>query len=203
MTIVSFLFLIIMSEFWKDVGWSPERVFYLLEHRFQKNSFRTSFDFKSFPPDQPAKNTKISRSGLELYSTGIKLVENEEENLSSEDESEEISSSKSTISLGEDEHLDKLAQWEPEKSPLLNIESEEEEEMNEEIAHVNPVDLPTGKFRTETNVLIIHSRRLETSSNDIEDLFVTFVHHPVKTEPVYNLPQLDGQTDSSFSSNHK
>jgi hypothetical protein len=42
-------------------------------------------------------------------------------------------------------------------------------------------------------------------TTEVEDLLVTFVHHPVKNEPISydsNLPQLDGQTDFLFNNNH-
>jgi hypothetical protein len=50
---------------------------------------------------------------------------------------------------------------------------------------------------------------VEPPKTQVEDLLVTFVHYPVKTEPMindnndFNLPQLDGQTDFSFDNNPK
>jgi hypothetical protein len=50
----------------------------------------------------------------------------------------------------EDDHLDRLAQWEPDKySSIVENEDEIEETMNEDVTQVNPLDLPTGKFRSE------------------------------------------------------
>jgi hypothetical protein len=44
---------------------------------------------------------------------------------------------------------------------------------------------------------------IETPTTEVEDLLVTFIHRPIKSEPIiydFNPPQLDGQTD--FLSDH-
>jgi hypothetical protein len=138
-----------------NISLNTERIFDLLECRFKSNSLKTSFDFKSFPPEQPADNIKISHSSFKFYNpTVTKSTENnDDESVSSEssnDEDEEVSS---MDDLAEDDHLDRLAEWEPDKnSPIVESEEEEEDnvqQMNEEITQVNPLDLPTGKFRSE------------------------------------------------------
>jgi hypothetical protein len=155
-----------------NISFNTERIFHLLECRFKTNSLRTSFDFKSFPPEQPANNIKLSQSSLKFHPTVIQSIENDDESVSSEssnDEDEEISSPKSANDHDEDDYLNRLAQWEPDKnSPIVESEEEEEEEiednvqsMNEEIIQINSLNLPTGKFRSEGNDRNIHFRNAD------------------------------------------
>jgi hypothetical protein len=183
-----------------DICLNSERISYLLEYRFKRNSNRTSFDFKCFLPEQPSNNRKISHSLTKNYSTIIKSIDNDDENVSSEsseDEIEQISSPKSSINLTDDDYLDKLAEWEPNKSTLL-VESNEDEEEEETIQQMNDEDAHIDSIGSS-----------EMPSAEIEDLLVTFVHCPVKNEPMIydtndlNLPQLDGQTDFLFNNNHQ
>jgi len=56
------------------------------------------------------------------------------------------------------------------------------------------------------NDRIICFLQLEMPTNEVEDLLVTFIRHPVKIEPISydsNIPQLDGQTDFLFNNHSK
>ena len=70
------------------------------------------------------ENVKISHPSLNIYPTVIKSIENNDENLSSNDEDKEISSPKSmNDENADDDNLDRLAQWEPDKySPIVENE---------------------------------------------------------------------------------
>jgi len=197
---------------------NSERIFYRLEYRFKNNSCKTSFDFKSFLPEQPSYNTKMSCSLLEFHPIIIKSIDDDDDHVSSEsseDEIEQISSSKSSINLVNDDYLNKLAEWEPGKSPgiIENDDDDEEEaiendvqQMNNENTHADSIDSSTSKFynflKINLNLLI------EIPTSQVEDLLVTFTDYPVKTEPMiydnndFNLTQLDGQTDFLFNNNN-
>jgi hypothetical protein len=138
-----------------DVCFNSERIVYRLECRFKSNSSRISFDGKCFPLEKPEENIKVSRSLLKLCPIIRKSMDNEDENIlseSSEDEIEQISSPKSAINVVNDDYLDELAEWEPNKSSHLILENDEEEDieeniqqMNNETTHVDPLDSSTGK----------------------------------------------------------
>jgi hypothetical protein len=137
-----------------DICLNSERISYLLEYRFKCNSNRTSFDFKSFLPEQPSNRTKISRSLLKFYPTVKNSMTNNNENLSSEsseDEIEEISSPKSPLNITDDDYLNQLAEWNPDKFQSIHESDQEEEEIRNDSHQINnynippePMDLPTG-----------------------------------------------------------
>jgi hypothetical protein len=136
---------------------NSERVFYLLERRFKSNSTRTSFDFKSFLPEQPSNNTKVSRSLLRFHPSVNSVNDNEEQILSesSEDEIEETSSPKLSPN-DDDDYLNKLAEWEPNKFQSMSESDDDGENeeakmilqtINNENTLVDPMDLSIGKSK--------------------------------------------------------
>jgi len=164
---------------------NSERIFDILEYRFKRNSNRTSFYFKTFLPEQPSNNIKLSHSLLKIHPKINESIDNDDENSSSEsseDEIEQISSPNMLTNLTDDDYLDKLVEMEVKKSPSI-VESSEDDEEEEEIESMD----------SSTNV--------EMPSTEVEDLLITFTHYPVKNEPIEseNLPQLDGQTDILFN----
>ena len=109
-----------------------------------------------------------------------------DENLSSESSEEEFEAKCSPMSvnnLAEDDRLAKLAEWQPETM----IESSESDEDEAEIAQIDHDEfrLPDKPIDGEE----VHQLR----NSPVEDLLVTYVHHPIKIEP--SIPQIDGQTD--------
>jgi hypothetical protein len=165
---------------------NSERISYIFEYRFKKNSNRTSFDFKTFLPEQPSNNIKFSHSLLKIHPKIIESIDIDDENSSSEsseDEIEQISSPKMLTNLTDNDYLDKLVEMEVKKSPSIVESSEdEEEEKIEDNIHIEPIDS-------------------SIPSTEVDDLLITFIHYPVKSEPIEseNLPQLDGQTDILFN----
>ncbi|CAF1486647.1 unnamed protein product [Adineta steineri] len=179
-----------------NICWNSQRISYLFARRFRSNSSWTSFDFKFFLPEQPSNNTKISRSLLKFYSLKMNLSINDAENMSSDDlddNLEEVSSPKAPCNSNDDNHLDKLAEWEPGKF-LPTIESDDDEE---EVKDNNKI---IANENTHTDSMNLST---EISSSQVEDLFITYINRPVKNEPmVYDnndflFPQLDGLTDFS------
>ena len=134
---------------------NSERISYRLEYRFKSNSIRTSFDFKSFLPEQPSDNAKVSRSLLKFCPISITSINNDDNTMSSEsseEEIEEISSPKTSFHASDDDYLTKLAEWEPSKpQPLIDSDDEEEirndtQAIIHENDHIDSMDMSTGKF---------------------------------------------------------
>jgi hypothetical protein len=135
-----------------DVCFNSERIVYRLECRFKSNSSRISFDGKCFPLEKPEENIKVSRSLLKLCPIIKESMDNEDDNVSSESSEDEIEQISSPINLVNDDYLDELAEWEPNKSSHIILENDEEEDieeniqqMNNETTHVDPLDSSTGK----------------------------------------------------------
>lgn len=189
---------------------NSERISSLLQSRFKRNSNRTSFDFKSCFIEQILNNIKFPRSSsFETYPRIIKTSENILSE-SSDEEIEQISSPNLTTDVmdddnNDDDYLDKLARWEPNKLSTIETdeddEEEEEAEKMEDHIHIDSVYSPAGRSIRYKNNQKQKQKHLfvsiEMSSTEIEDLFITYVQDPVKTEPVINvnIPQLDGQND--------
>jgi hypothetical protein len=135
---------------------NSERISYLLECRFKSNSIRTSFDFKSFLPEQPSTNAKVSRSLLKSYPIRINSNNNDDdESISSEssdEEIEEISSPKSSFNVNNDDYLDNLAEWEPnQQQPIVETDDEEEvrndiQEIIHDNTHADSIDMSAGEL---------------------------------------------------------
>jgi hypothetical protein len=152
---------------------NSERISYLLECRFKSNSIRTSFDFKSFLPEQPSNNAKVSRSLLKLYPIRINSNNNDDESISSEssdEEIEEISSPKLSFNVNNDDYLDNLAEWEPNQQRPI-VETDDEEEVRNDIqaiihdnTHADAIDMSAGEpnfmQRLSANFLFVSNAHL-------------------------------------------
>jgi hypothetical protein len=208
-----------------NINLNPERVYHLLERRFKNNSTKTSFDFKSFLPEQPSNNAKVSRSLLRCQPKTI-YINHYEDNASSDaasSSSEEDHNDVFSTNDDDDDRLNKLAEWEPEKFQSM-IETDDDDddedenenifqsistENNEEENAINPMDVSSGIkfFYLQITILMIYFSFLvaeETPTDSTEDILVTYIHQPIKTEPISdnddddvfdNPPQLDGQID--------
>jgi hypothetical protein len=116
---------------------NSERVVQLLEHRFKSNSKQTSFDFKSFRPEQPSNNAKVSRSLLR-FNPIIKPTHVDDENISldssssdNDDDTEQHPNHENECSTNEDRYLNELAEWEPERClPIIpqDLDDDDDEE---------------------------------------------------------------------------
>ncbi|CAF0840192.1 unnamed protein product [Adineta ricciae] len=170
-----------------NVCWHRERISYYFRCRFQANSVRTSFDFKSFLPEQLSDNIKICPSSLQFYPITFDIIESNEQNATSDESEEEIelTSSPKLCTYDNDDFLNKLVEWKSDNHQPVD-ESDDDEAMNEQVERTMETDpLSAEKLTT-----------------DVEDLFVTYSCCPVKSEPVIPddidviFPQLDGQNDS-------
>lgn len=117
--------------FLTNIHLNAERVHHLLQYRFQRNSSKTSFDFKLFPPEQPLDNIKVSRSLLRCQPK-LNISNDYEDNFSSyssssdDDDQDEVFSNNDN----DDDRLQKLAEWDPSKFQSVNDTDEEEEDDN-------------------------------------------------------------------------
>jgi hypothetical protein len=155
---------------------NSERISYRIEKRFKSNSNRTSFDFKSFLPEKPSNNTKVSRSLLKIYPINESSVNTNDENLSSESsesETEEIPSPKLPLDTTNDDFLNVLLEWDPNKAqPVNESDIEEEEEVRNDTQQINNdtipsdhMDISTGKPITiDSCVNVCSSRNTNNSS---------------------------------------
>jgi len=138
-----------------NIDLNPQRIYHLLEHRFKSNSNKTSFDFKSFPPEQPSNNTKVSRSLLR-FQPKIKYTNDYDDNISSDSSSEEEEDNEEISSANDDDYLNKLAEWEPENfQPIIETDDDDDDEdeniiqsvsteNNEENNQINPMEYSPG-----------------------------------------------------------
>ncbi|CAF2813041.1 unnamed protein product [Rotaria sp. Silwood2] len=192
-----------------NIDLNSQRIRQLFERRFKCNSNITSFDFKSFPPEQPSNNAKVSRSFLR-YQPKIKPTNDYEENLSTDSSSSSSEDNDDVLSTNDDDYLNKLAEWEPENvQPLSDNDDDgddddnnnEDENQNENI--IQSTSNENNDEDNETNQMDCLTVE-DASTTHAEDLLVTFIHRPLKTEPISydnNMfqypPQLDGQIDFS------
>ena len=142
-----------------NIRLNSERISYILECRFKKNSIRTSFDFKSIPPQVPSLNAKVTRSLLKVDQKKIQSLNNDDNESisteSSDNANEEIPLLKTQIDTIDDDYLNRLAQWEPNNlQPSIENDDDEQEIENttEVVTNENnssePMDVLSGKFDT-------------------------------------------------------
>ena len=124
-----------------DIDLNSERIYHLLERRFKSNANQTSFDFKSFRPEQPSDNAKVSRSLLRCQPK-IQFLTDYDENFSSDSStSEEEDNDDEVLSTNDDDYLNKLAEWEPENfQPTTETDDDEDEENIFEV--ISPANTP-------------------------------------------------------------
>ena len=145
-----------------NVRWHRERISYYFRCRFQSNSVRTSFDFKSFPPEQLSDNIKICPSSLQFYPITFDIIENNEQNATSDESEEEIEliASPKLCTYDNDDFLNKLVEWKSDNHQTVD-ESDDDEVMNEQVGRdteTNP--LSAGIFSVENPVVeMSHSSR--------------------------------------------
>ena len=132
------------------------RIHRLLERRFRSNSNKHSFDFKSFAPEQPSNNAKVSRSFLRFQPKLTSPNDSEEymssdTDCSSDDDQEDEVYETEVSSSNDDDHLKKLADWEPEKfQPAIESDNDDEEDQEEN-------DITQQKITTEHNQMDVSS----------------------------------------------
>lgn len=150
-----------------DLVLTPERVQHLLECRFRSNSSQTSFDFKSFPPEQPTVNNKVSRSFLRCQPK-LNLSNDYDENYSSyssssdDDEQDEVFSSNDA----DDDRLNKLAEWEPSKFQSAN-ETDDEEEDDDNTSQLTSVETNEENHSNDSMDISTGTRFIDLLWNDI------------------------------------
>ena len=144
-----------------NIDLNSHRIRQLLERRFKSNSTKTSFDFKSFPPEQPSNNAKVSRSLLRCQPR-IEYTNDFDENITSDSASSEADDDEEVLSTNDDDdddYLNKLAEWEPESFQPI-VETDDEEDGNENIIQSvstentdgeNQMDLSSGTLLTHTH----------------------------------------------------
>ncbi|CAF3337928.1 unnamed protein product, partial [Rotaria sp. Silwood1] len=184
-----------------NVDLNSQRIRQLLERRFKSISNKTSFDFKSLPPEQPSNNAKVSRSFLR-YQPKLKPIHDDEQNISTDSSSSEEEDNDDALSTNDDDYLNKLAEWEPENfQPVIDDDDDEDENENENI--IQSTSKENNNEDNEINQMD-YSTVEDSSTTHAEDLLVTFIHRPLKTEPIsfdnnifHYPPQLDGQIDFS------
>jgi len=133
-----------------NIDLNSQRISNLLERRFKSNSNKTSFDFKSFPPEQPSNNTKVSRSLLRIQPK-VKYINDYEENISSNSSSsEDEEDNEEELSTNDDDYLNKLAEWEPENfQPVTETDDDDDDEENENI--IQSVSTKNGDEDNQTD----------------------------------------------------
>ncbi|UJR28413.1 hypothetical protein I4U23_009653 [Adineta vaga] len=109
-----------------------------------------------------------------------------------QDDTEEVSSS------NDDDYYKKLAEWEPGNFQPL-IETDDDGDVDDEDETI--IQTTTAETIEEDNAMDISSDPV-VSSSQVDDLLVTFIHRPVKSEPMNyddevfdRPPQLDGHVD--------
>jgi len=134
-----------------NIDLNSHRIRQLLERRFKSNSQKTSFDFKSFPPEQPSNNAKVSRSFLR-FQPKIQFTDDSEENLSSDSDSSEEQEEEieDIMSTNDDDYYKELAEWQPSSfQPMIETDDEEDQPENipEAIMTNNNIpDSPTNQM---------------------------------------------------------
>lgn len=159
------LFIISMSCLSTNNSWDIERY---LKYRLKKNAWKTSFDYKTLLFDPSITSMKIPPTSF--AKVNLLICNDSDENLS-DDEFDDSNSVISPDNHADDDRLAKLVEWEPERSS-----ESDEESIQDELPVDRSIDVP------------------RIPSPVVEDLLITYVHHPVKIEP--SIPQIDGQDDS-------
>ena len=137
-----------------NITLNSERIFNLLVRRFKSNSTRTSFDFKSFLPEQPSNNAKVSRSLLRFIPN--KDFNNEiEENALSDSSSSEEEDNEEVVSTNDDDYLNELAEWEPENfQPVIENDDDDDddgEDEDEDESVIQSIDVDDNNVDNHTN----------------------------------------------------
>lgn len=160
------------------------RIISLLERRLKRNSSYVSFDFKSLSPEKPSKKSKVSRSLLRIQP---KVLQNDDALLDSSSSSSSDEEPIEETSNADDDYLARLAEWIPDQRPVEEPEDEDEEGEEEPQTDLSSNSDP-----------IVPSTRVESESNESEEIELVYSSVPVKNEPSCPslcIPQLDGQTD--------
>jgi hypothetical protein len=144
-----------------NIDLNSQRIFQLLEHRFQSNSSTVSFDFKLFPPEQPSTNAKVSRSLLRFQPKSTSTIDDDDENVLSDgpseedEEDEEEEDNEEVFATNNDDYLDKLAEWQPgDFQPVIESDDDDVDENENIIQSVstenndenNQMDISIGKY---------------------------------------------------------
>lgn len=135
-----------------NIDLNPQRINHIFNRRFQSNATTTSFNFKSFHPEEPSSNAKVTRSLLRFHPKP-RLTDEDEYNASSEsysseeeeDLNDELSHADNELSNNDDDdHLDMLAEWEPQNF-LPIVESDGEEDCDDD-NHNDEINANTSIF---------------------------------------------------------
>lgn len=119
--------------------------------RFHRYSLRTNFDFKIFDIEQLTIERRQKRDLLEISSKKLEINDHQNENLSSDDDDEnEMLSSESERNSIDENYLDDLVKWEPNRLPQIEFDDEQEEISSNSSRPINnnelnSIDLPAGK----------------------------------------------------------
>ena len=169
-----------------NIDLNSERIYRLLERRFESNSNSTSFDFKSLLPEQLSNNAKVSRSLLRYQPKLNSTNNNDEENLSSDsisstDEDDyEVTSNNDNDDDNDndnDDYLDKLARWEPENFRPM-IETDDEDENNDQETMIQSIMIETDNENHQINysTSITMIQRKKSIFDKIENLAFLFLN---------------------------
>ena len=148
-----------------------ERVESILQRRFRSNNHQTSFDFKSIRPEKPSINAKVSRSLLRFNPGVVTRIRDENELISSSESSssseDEIETENEKLSKTDDEYLNELAEWEPDRFLTILSDDDDDESMISE----NETS-PNNNISEETRIPTGYSFRfLLDSSTEVRFLF--------------------------------
>ena len=117
-----------------NITFNAERISFLLERRFQRNSTRTSFDFKVFPPEKPSTDAKVSRSFLRIHPTSHSRSTDDDllpdsAPVSPSPADHDTDDLQSTANAEDNEKLEQLYDWVPgQHQATTHVHSDEEEE---------------------------------------------------------------------------
>ena len=117
-----------------NITFNAERISFLLERRFQRNSTRTSFDFKVFLPEKPSTDAKVSRSFLRIHPTSHARLTDDDLSPDSAPASPspadyDTDDIQSTANADDNENLEQLYDWvSGQYQATTNVDSDEEEE---------------------------------------------------------------------------
>jgi hypothetical protein len=160
-----------------NIELNSERVHQLLERRFKSNANKTSFDFKSFLPEQPSNNAKVSRSLLRFIPN--RNFDNDiEENILSDSSSSEEDDNEEALSANNDDYLNELADWVPENfQPMIENDDDDDDDKDE-----------------DENVM----RSNNIQDNDDEDNFTNQMDYSsgIKTDSCFYLLMRNKKTDA-------
>ncbi|CAM4773068.1 unnamed protein product [Rotaria magnacalcarata] len=193
-----------------NIDLNSQRVRQLFERRFKSNSSVTSFDFKSFHPEQPSNNAKVSRSLLR-FQPKIQLSNDNEDNTatdssSSEEDNHDDDDDDELSNNDYDDYLNKLAEWEPENFQVVTESDDDNVDDGDDGVEESNIfqSISTNNHDQDNEISEMDCSIAEdVPSTSTEDLLITFIHRPIKNEPIpygdnnifEHSPQLDGQID--------